>query len=293
MGEWWVDAKTPQAALTSLRRQSTPAVPIKDTRRNGPRHEDTRESHNLQQARGRCRLMARIRTIKPEFWVDDVIVDLEPVAKLLYIGLWNFVDDEGYIEDSVRRIKMMIFPGNDYDVATALESLVESRRLIRMDSEQGPVLWVKHFTDHQKISHATPTKYTRIRPQGEPAPEDSGEFRSAPEPSVLRGREGKGIEGNGMESKGGETPDGSPSRRCPKHLTDDFPPSCGACKDARLNYERWEKAHAPKPPSTPRPPKQSELAPAKVCEQGIHKSDSEGMCLLCGQVIPKLRAVAS
>lgn len=142
--------------------------------------------------------MARIRTIKPEFWVDDVIVDLEPVAKLLFIGLLNFVDDEGYIEDSVRRIKMMIFPGNDYDVEGALRSLLESSRIIRKDSDQGPVLWLVHFQDHQKVSHPTPTKFTGIRdPSSGSTPEDSGKLPKDPEPSALKGKEGKGKEGKG------------------------------------------------------------------------------------------------
>jgi hypothetical protein len=141
--------------------------------------------------------VARIRTIKPEFWVDDVIVDLDPIAKLLFLGLLNFVDDEGYIEDSVRRIKMQIFPGNDYDVAGALRSLLESSRIIQKDSDQGPVLWMVHFQDHQKVSHPTPTKFTGIRAASSVRPpEDSGKLSSAPEASALKGKEGKGKEGN-------------------------------------------------------------------------------------------------
>ena len=143
--------------------------------------------------------MARIRTIKPEFWVDDIMVDQEPVTKLLYIGLWNFVDDEGYIEDSVRRIKMMVFPGNDYDVSEALRSLLECSRIIRMTSDQGPVLWIPHFTDHQRISHPTPTKFTGIQsPSTAGVPESSGAFAKNAESSALKGKEGKGKEGKGV-----------------------------------------------------------------------------------------------
>ena len=39
--------------------------------------------------------MARIRTIKPEFWIDDVIVELPFETRLLFIGIWNFADDAG------------------------------------------------------------------------------------------------------------------------------------------------------------------------------------------------------
>ena len=40
--------------------------------------------------------MARIRTIKPEFWTDEKVVTLPFEARLLFIGMWNFCDDEGY-----------------------------------------------------------------------------------------------------------------------------------------------------------------------------------------------------
>jgi hypothetical protein len=103
-----------------------------------------------------------MRTVKPEFWVDDKVVDLDILPKLLFIGLWNFADDDGYIEDSARRIKRQIFPDNDYDVANALDALVASGMLRRAMSDQGPVLHIVHFRDHQKPQHPTPTKFTGI-----------------------------------------------------------------------------------------------------------------------------------
>lgn len=39
--------------------------------------------------------MARIRSIKPEFWSDKKIASLSHSAALFFIGLWNFCDDEG------------------------------------------------------------------------------------------------------------------------------------------------------------------------------------------------------
>ena len=41
--------------------------------------------------------MARIRTIKPQFWDDLKIGRLSRDARLLYIGLWNFADDLGVV----------------------------------------------------------------------------------------------------------------------------------------------------------------------------------------------------
>lgn len=39
--------------------------------------------------------MARIRTIKPEFWKDGKVMRLSEPCALFFIGLWNFCDDEG------------------------------------------------------------------------------------------------------------------------------------------------------------------------------------------------------
>jgi len=54
--------------------------------------------------------MPRIRTIKPEFWTDDKIVELSFPARLLFIGLWNFCDDWGRMEYKPKSIKLRIFP---------------------------------------------------------------------------------------------------------------------------------------------------------------------------------------
>lgn len=37
----------------------------------------------------------RIRSIKPEFWRDETIVSLPISARLTFIGLWSYVDDNG------------------------------------------------------------------------------------------------------------------------------------------------------------------------------------------------------
>lgn len=39
--------------------------------------------------------MARIRSIKPEFWKDGKVLRLTEPCALFFIGLWNFCDDEG------------------------------------------------------------------------------------------------------------------------------------------------------------------------------------------------------
>jgi hypothetical protein len=144
--------------------------------------------------------MARIRTIKPEFWVDDQIVELDYATRLLFIGLWNFVDDEGYVEYKSKRIKMQIFPADSLDVSGMLTNLLEMGRLARFTSDQGELLRVVNWDRHQKISHPSPTRFTGIQAGvSVNAPESSGAFLISPDGSGLKGRERKGKEGKGKD----------------------------------------------------------------------------------------------
>lgn len=60
--------------------------------------------------------MARYRTIKPEFWTSEQIVELSTNARLLFIGIWNFCDDAGIHPASAKALKMQIFPGDNFSI---------------------------------------------------------------------------------------------------------------------------------------------------------------------------------
>lgn len=59
--------------------------------------------------------MARIRTIKPEFWRSPSTATASPRARLLYIAMWNWADDYGVGEWTPRELLAFAFP-NDEDV---------------------------------------------------------------------------------------------------------------------------------------------------------------------------------
>jgi len=139
--------------------------------------------------------MARIRTIKPEFWVDDRMVDLQPVIRLLFIGLWNFVDDWGLIEFKPKRIKMQVFPADNWDVAPMLDDLISAERLRVVDSDQGPLLYVVNWTRHQVVNRPRDSRFT-----GLPADISVSAHGAVTVDPVLKGKEGKGKEGNGRET---------------------------------------------------------------------------------------------
>lgn len=144
--------------------------------------------------------MARIRTIKPEFWVDDVMVELPIEARLLFIGMWNFVDDEGYIEDKPKRIKMQIFPADNILIEDSLSALCDSGRLHAFDSDQGPLLRVANWERHQRINRKSETRFTGITPRNRTSSVITHAHFS--EHSLPEGkRKGREKEGKGKEGK--------------------------------------------------------------------------------------------
>lgn len=98
--------------------------------------------------------MARIRNIKPDFWTDSKIVVLSPLARLFFIGMWNFaVCDIGHVKDDPDALKLQILPTDDVDGGVLIEELVKAGRVVRLDLGGGRTfLHVPRFTDHQNLS---------------------------------------------------------------------------------------------------------------------------------------------
>jgi hypothetical protein len=102
--------------------------------------------------------MARIRTIKPEFWTDEKIVSLSPLARLLFIGIWNFVDECGRAVYSPIRLKMQILPAESVEIGGILRELVDAKLIVVYSIEDKDYFQVANFTKHQKIDPRYPSK---------------------------------------------------------------------------------------------------------------------------------------
>lgn len=139
--------------------------------------------------------MARIRSIKPDFWTDEKIVELDFVDRLLFIGLWNFADDQGFIDYSPKRIKMQVFPGDNVDVRESLARLHSLGLLGVYEACGAVILHVTGWERHQRVSNpAKPRFDVSDLHVLDALPESSAVLASPSEPSRLlgKGREGKG-----------------------------------------------------------------------------------------------------
>ncbi|MEU1787055.1 hypothetical protein ABZ553_14515 [Streptomyces sparsogenes] len=118
--------------------------------------------------------MARIRTIKPEFFTSLTIADLTPEQRLTFIGLWTHADDAGRCVDDPRLIKAAIWPLDDRtaaDIEIDLKALTESSLITRYIVNRKRYLAVTNWDEHQRINRPTPTKLPAPE-QGDPTPPD-------------------------------------------------------------------------------------------------------------------------
>lgn len=153
--------------------------------------------------------MARIRTIKPEFWVSEQISECSPNARLTFVGMWNFCDDRGVHPAKPKTLKAELYPMDDI---TASQVGMWVDELIRV----GLVREFEDPVDHERYWHVTGwDRHQRIdRPSFKhpaPPPLDSTNPRRAGSSNCLddessnpRRAPPPGVEGNGKEGSGEE-----------------------------------------------------------------------------------------
>ena len=122
--------------------------------------------------------MSRDRTLPSDFWTWEAVIDCAPMARLLFLGLWNFADDHGVQPLRPRTIRMQVFPGDPIDEA-AIRALIEelvARGLVRVFTVEGQdYLSVIHWEQVQRVGRrarhrypADPHKPVRAEPVAPP-----------------------------------------------------------------------------------------------------------------------------
>jgi hypothetical protein len=178
----------------------------------------------------------KIRTVKPQLFEDADLAEMDIFTRYLFIGLFDYCDDNGVGLDDEVLICMKIFPRDFYRNPTEVKNHLHRALLTlsgnlpedigRLPEDTGGrrkvfveryfdgrnnVLFIKNWDKHQKISHPAKSEY--LRPEEVPEnvmvptpptelPEDDGNL---PEDigNFPLGKEGKGRERN-KEGKGKE-----------------------------------------------------------------------------------------
>lgn len=105
--------------------------------------------------------MARIRSIKPEFWTSAQILECSTNARLLFVGLWNFCDDLGRHPLIARQVKAEVFPADDMTeriITAMLDELIQNNLIVQYEHENKRYFYVSGWK-HQRIDKPQPAKY--------------------------------------------------------------------------------------------------------------------------------------
>ncbi|WP_131779195.1 hypothetical protein [Legionella bozemanae] len=96
--------------------------------------------------------------IKSEFWTSEQVMSCSPLARLMFIGLWNFADDNGIHPASYKKLKAEVFPYDDYtleEIQSWISELIQ-QRLLHEYTAEGQAYWrVTGWNRHQKINKPT------------------------------------------------------------------------------------------------------------------------------------------
>lgn len=124
--------------------------------------------------------MARMRSVKPEFWADEDLADLPRDARLLYIGLWNLADEHARLRGRPDYIKGQLFPYDDDLDAAAIDALLnlltEAGKAIRYSVAGRSYIHLPNLGKHQRLE---PDKV----PSRLPEPSESSQPQPIEEPS--------------------------------------------------------------------------------------------------------------
>jgi hypothetical protein len=132
--------------------------------------------------------VARIRTIKPEFFTSEDIVSMTPLARLFYVSLWCESDREGRMEWKPVTFKMRYLPGDQCDVSALAKELIDRGLIVLYTVEGKQYAEIPTFTEHQVINNR---EASSTHPPRDKAPSRTRAPRVKAEGNGKEGKEGK------------------------------------------------------------------------------------------------------
>lgn len=91
----------------------------------------------------------RARNVKPGFFKNEQLAQCQPLARILFVGLWCLADREGRLEDRPMRIKVEVLPFDTADVDGLLRQLEGVGLIVRYAVNGARYIAVPAFTKHQ------------------------------------------------------------------------------------------------------------------------------------------------
>lgn len=124
--------------------------------------------------------MARIRSVKPQLFLNEDLAELEPLVRFLFIGLFCYADREGRLEDRPKRLKPCVLPYENCDLDALLGKLHDAKFITRYEVDGQRYIWIPGFRKHQKIHK---DEQPSVIP---PAPQEAGSVPPPQKPGADR-----------------------------------------------------------------------------------------------------------
>lgn len=115
--------------------------------------------------------MARSRNIKPGFFKNEILAECDPLARILFAGLWCEADREGRLEDRPKRLRADCLPYDEKADADALLNQLEQRGFIARYQANG----VRYIAIPEFLKHQNP--HVKEAASSIPAPEKNSSFQ--------------------------------------------------------------------------------------------------------------------
>jgi hypothetical protein len=154
--------------------------------------------------------MARIRSIKPEFFQHERLYDAERDSglplRVAFSGLWTVCDRDGRFEWRPRQLKLNVLPYDELDFTSVLSALESGGFIVRYDVEGKSFGFIPSWHEHQHINVREPSS-TIPAPSGNSertgaAPDEASTCTEpVPDQSAGKGREGKGKGKEGKDAR--------------------------------------------------------------------------------------------
>ena len=131
--------------------------------------------------------MARIRTVKPEFFTSESVLSVTPLARLFFIGLWCEADREGRLKWKPKTLKFRYLPGDSVNIEKLCAELESEGMIITYSIDDIDYCEIPGFKTHQVINN-------RERESEIPSRDnDASTTRESGRKEGKEGKEGKGT----------------------------------------------------------------------------------------------------
>ena len=134
----------------------------------------------------------RMRIIKPEMWSSDDFISLSDFGQLMWVGLINYVDDNGVGKNNVLDIAADVFrkrladdPAGTFQKITESLGEMQKRGMVTLyeadiDGKTVSLLFLTNWDRHQKISHPAKPRFPRPEAGSQTLPKITEDYGNPP-----------------------------------------------------------------------------------------------------------------